>query len=48
MLVNGETGRVTGEKPLSWVKITLTVLLVLALIVTVVYAYYRANPEAFR
>lgn len=35
--INGQTGRVGGDKPLSWVKIVLTVLLVLLLIGTLVY-----------
>jgi Zn finger protein HypA/HybF involved in hydrogenase expression len=47
VLVNGETGKVTGEKPLSWIKITLTVLAVLLVIAAGVYIYYRNNPEAF-
>ncbi len=32
-LVNGQTGEVTGEAPWSWIKITLAVLLALALVV---------------
>ncbi|MCB9713867.1 MAG: hypothetical protein H6712_08440 [Myxococcales bacterium] len=35
-LVNARTGEVVGERPWSWVKITLTVLAVVAVIVTVV------------
>ena len=30
VVVNGYTGKVAGEQPWSWVKIALTVLLVLA------------------
>lgn len=32
VLINGQTGRIHGKAPLSWIKITLAVLLVLALI----------------
>jgi hypothetical protein len=32
VLVNGYTGKVAGEQPWSWVKIALTVLLVLAVL----------------
>lgn len=35
-LVNGQTGEVVGEAPWSWVKITLAVLFVLAIVVTIV------------
>ncbi|MCI5082769.1 MAG: hypothetical protein MRY78_13820 [Saprospiraceae bacterium] len=35
-LINGQTGKVHGKKPLSWLKITLLVLLVAAIIVTIV------------
>ena len=31
-VVNGYTGKVVGEQPWSWVKIALTVLLVLAVL----------------
>ena len=32
VVVNGYTGKVVGEQPWSWVKIALTVLLVLAVL----------------
>ena len=35
-LINARTGEVQGERPWSWVKITLTVLAVIALVVTIV------------
>lgn len=34
-VINGQTGRVGGEKPYSWIKITLLVLLILAIIATI-------------
>lgn len=36
-LVNGRTGEVQGQRPYSWVKITLTVVAVLAIIATIVF-----------
>lgn len=36
IMVNGTTGEVTGERPWSWIKITLAVLLALAVIATVI------------
>ncbi len=36
VLVNGQTGKIGGEKPISWIKVALTVLVV---IVVVVVAY---------
>ncbi len=41
--VNGQTGSVTGEAPLSWVKITLAVLLGLAILALVLYFRQNAN-----
>ncbi len=35
-LVNGQTGKVSGEAPYSWIKITLAVLAVVAVIVAIV------------
>ena len=35
VVVNGHTGKMAGEHPLSWVKITLAVLAVIALILTI-------------
>ncbi len=34
-LVNGQTGKVHGEKPLSWIKITLVVLLFIAILAAI-------------
>jgi len=36
-LVNGRTGEVKGERPWSWIKITLAIILVLAIIGGIVY-----------
>jgi len=36
-LINARTGEVQGERPWSWVKITLAVLLVIAIVGTIVY-----------
>jgi hypothetical protein len=35
-LINGQTGRLYGEKPLSWQRIALAVLIVLAVVAIVV------------
>jgi hypothetical protein len=35
-LVNGRTGKVRGDRPYSWVKITLTVLAALIVIAAIV------------
>lgn len=37
VLVNGETGKITGNKPLDWLKITLLILVVLAVVAVVVW-----------
>ncbi|MCA9692207.1 MAG: hypothetical protein KC636_21590 [Myxococcales bacterium] len=36
-MVNARTGEVSGERPYSWIKITLAVLLVVAIIAVIVY-----------
>jgi DNA-directed RNA polymerase subunit RPC12/RpoP len=36
VLVNGETGHVTGDRPYSWVKIVLLILVILAVIGTII------------
>lgn len=40
-LVNGQTGRVSGEAPLSWLKILLFVVAIVALITAVVFFFRR-------
>ncbi|MCS7075720.1 MAG: hypothetical protein NZ455_03375 [Bacteroidia bacterium] len=37
VIVNGQTGAISGEKPLSWVKIILTVLLVIVVIAILMF-----------
>jgi hypothetical protein len=41
ILINGCTGEVAGERPWSWIKITLFVLLILAIIGIIVYCVTR-------
>ena len=36
-VINGQSGRIGGEKPYSWVKITFAVLLAIAVIAGVVF-----------
>ncbi len=36
LLVNGQTGKIYGKAPVSWVKVTVMILIVIALIVAVV------------
>ena len=36
-MVNGQTGKVSGKTPISWVKVTLTVLAVIAVLVLIYY-----------
>jgi LSD1 subclass zinc finger protein len=36
-MVNGQTGEVQGERPYSWIKITLAILFVLAIIAVIIY-----------
>lgn len=43
-LVNGQTGEVVGESPLSWVKITLLVLFILA-VIAVIYFVTRDHES---
>lgn len=44
-LVNGRTGEVQGKRPYSWVKITLTVVVVLAIIAAIIFGvnYYQSQ-----
>ena len=36
-LVNGRTGEVQGQQPYSWIKITLTILLVINIIALIIF-----------
>jgi len=38
-LINGETGKIAGDKPTSWIKVTIAILLVLAIIATLVWYF---------
>jgi DNA-directed RNA polymerase subunit RPC12/RpoP len=51
VLVNGQTGHVTGDRPYSWIKITLLVLVILAvvgLIALLVYLFSGTKGSAER
>ena len=43
VLVNGVTGKIAGERPWSWIKITLLVLVIL--IVLYVYVQFIGDPK---
>lgn len=45
-LVNGQTGEIQGEAPYSWVKITLAILVVVAIIVALVLIFRQPSEEA--
>ena len=36
-MINGRTGEVKGERPYSWIKIALAILLVIAIIAVIVF-----------
>ncbi|MBI9068659.1 MAG: hypothetical protein JEZ09_15285 [Salinivirgaceae bacterium] len=44
-LVNGRTGEIQGQRPYSWIKITLTVVAALAVIGVAAYFIYRLNGQ---
>ena len=41
--VNGQTGKINGKKPLSWVKITALIIFIAALIGTIIYFVSQAD-----
>src|SRR5262249_10983330 len=43
ILVNGRTGKVNGTRPYSWIKITLLVLVILAIVGVVIYFVTRSR-----
>jgi DNA-directed RNA polymerase subunit RPC12/RpoP len=45
-LVNGQTGEVQGEAPISWIKVALVVLLVIAVLVAVFWLLSAGEQEA--
>jgi hypothetical protein len=36
-MVNGLTGEVQGEKPISWIRVTVAMVIVLAVIAIIIY-----------
>lgn len=46
VLINGQTGKIYGKAPLSWLKIILTILIVIALIaIPIIVSSLLADPE---
>jgi hypothetical protein len=45
--INGQTGKVSGEKPYSWIKITFAVLLGLAVLGAIFYAYEMSQHKQY-
>ncbi len=45
-LVNGQTGEVQGQAPVSWIKVTLVVLVVVAIIVAIVLLVSQGDTAA--
>ncbi|MCZ2357147.1 MAG: hypothetical protein LC115_10775 [Bacteroidia bacterium] len=43
VVVNGQTGKITGEKPLSWIKITITVIFVIILAIIVYFLFFKKH-----
>lgn len=46
-MINGQTGRVDGEKPISWIKVTIAVVIVLVILGLALYLYsrYKAGSQ---
>ena len=42
-MINGQTGRVEGEKPISWIKVTIAVVLAVVIIGVLIYLFSRAD-----
>jgi hypothetical protein len=40
-MINGQTGRVEGEKPISWIRVTIAVILAIVVIGLLVYIFSR-------
>ena len=40
-MINGQTGRVEGEKPISWIKVTIAVVLAMMIIGLLIYLFSR-------
>ncbi len=43
-MINGQTGRVEGEKPISWIKVTIAVVLAMVIIGLLIYLFSRSQP----
>ena len=44
-MINGQTGRVDGEKPISWIKVTIAVVTVIVIIGVLLYLYSRSQSH---
>jgi hypothetical protein len=42
-MINGQTGRVDGEKPISWIKVTIAVVLEMVIIGVLLYLFSRTQ-----
>lgn len=42
-MINGQTGRVEGEKPISWIKVTIAVVLAIVIIGVLIYLFSKTN-----
>jgi hypothetical protein len=42
-MINGQTGRVEGEKPISWIKVTIAVVIAIVIIGVLIYLFSRAD-----
>ena len=42
-MINGQTGRVDGEKPISWIKVTIAVVIAIVLIGLLLYLFSRSQ-----
>jgi hypothetical protein len=45
-MINGQTGRVEGEKPISWIKVTIAVVIAIAVIGLLIYLFTRADMQS--
>jgi Zn finger protein HypA/HybF involved in hydrogenase expression len=44
-MINGQTGRVEGEKPVSWIKVTIAVVLAVVIVGLLIYLYSRSQAN---
>ena len=45
-MINGQTGEVQGQKPISWIKVTIAVVLALIVVAIVVYLVSRSESSS--